>query len=352
MTARADARRERIAIRIGFAAVLMAALAFAAVMRDAASRQVEAIDGLVAPSWSDDFVRARTVRIVSRDAELTLERDAETWRLREREGHEVSSAALTELHRALTAMRFAGARTNDPANHERLGVVAPEDGGAGVRLALLDAQGEALVDLIVGDARARGFFVRRPGEEQAYAVDGALPDVASAAFWLDLDFLPLARGDIRQVDITPGGGGLPYRLVRASRTEPDFALGQPSAGWVLITAGAANGPGGAAAELRFVDVAPADAVPGTATAQHTVRTFDGLEITLSLIERGGATWARIDASAENDGAQATADALDARTAGWVYQLPEYAPERLARQLDRIARSETVSPEPEASENGD
>jgi hypothetical protein len=340
VTAHADAGRERAAMRLGVVAAIAVALAVAVVARDAAGRRTEAVEGLVEPAWSETFLEARTIRIVSADDTLTIERGATGWTLAERGGYPVDPSALTALHRGLTTLRFSGARTSDPANHARLGVADPATGGEGVRLSVLGANGAPLADWIVGARRAGGWFIRRPDETQAFAATGDLPDLAAPGFWLDLDVLRLNRAELAEVEITPEDGEEPYRLTRRAPTATDFVLTAPAEGYALITAGAANGPGGAAASLRFVDVRPRTTLTTEPAGRHAARTFDGLQVALDIHRDGETEWATIEATAA-DGAAAhvteTADALAERTAGWAYELPEYAADRMIRGLSGIAR---------------
>src|SRR5262249_17817714 len=152
--------------------------------------------------------------------------------------------------------------------------------------------GGPLADWIFGATREGGAFIRRPGEMQTYAATGDIPDMASPAFWMDLDFLKLERVDIAQTTITPEDGPA-YSLVRGAPAASDFGVTAAADGMELITAGAANGPGGAMAELRFLDVEPRDFVTGEPAGRHTARTFDGLEITLEVFRDGEDAWATV-----------------------------------------------------------
>ncbi len=340
MTARADAGRERAAVRLGFAAALAAALAFALVARDAVSRQVEPVAGLVAPEWSAGFPAARSIHVASAKGDLTLELEDGRWVLRERADHPVNPAAITTLHRNMTALRFSGARTSDPENHDRLGVADPIGGGTGVRLTVADAEGAPLADWIFGAERPGGVFIRRPDEAQSYAATGVVPDLDAPAFWLDLDFLRLERVNIARVAIAPEGGGPAYRLERGAPAASDFVLTDPVGSWELITAGAANGPGAGMAQLRFLDVRPRSSLESAPAGRHTARTFDGLVLTLTVHHESDGDWATLDAIAGEGAAPSVADAAEAltrRAEGWAYRLPEYAADRLIRPLTGVAR---------------
>ncbi|MGD2131892.1 MAG: DUF4340 domain-containing protein [Maricaulaceae bacterium] len=361
MTARADAKRQRAATRLWIAAAVLAALAVAAVGRDVAGRRIEIADGPALPDWSEEAVGAALIVVTTSEETLTLERRGATWSLIERGGYAVAPDALDAFARSFAAMRRAGASTRDSGNHVRLGVVEPSGGesaeprpGAGVRVRVEDARGGEIADLIIGAERrgaasvpsGGGVFVRRTGENEAFAVDGAPPDVGAPAFWLDLDLLGVAREDIARVEITPEGGGLTYRVARESRDAADFVIAEPAGAWTLMTEGAANGPGGAIATLRFVDVAPEASFRGDLVARHSATTFDGLTVSLDIYARGAERWVDVSAivsaetSATTPEARSAAERLEAATRGWMYQLPEFAGDRLARPLDRIARPRT------------
>jgi hypothetical protein len=347
MTVRADANRKRWAVRLGFSAALMAALAFAVVARDAADRRVETVSGPAAPEWSTVFPEAQEIRIVSPQGTMTLGREGQDWALEDRGGYPVEPSSLTALHRFMSALSFSGARTHDPENFERLGVTDPAEGGSGVRLTAFDASGAPLIDMIFGAERAGGVFIRRAGEVETSAADGEPPDLASPAFWLDLDFFNLERVDISEARITPEGGAQPYVLARGAPAASDFVLLDPR-GYELITAAAANAPGGAITDLRFFDVRPASPTDGPVVGTHAAKTFEGVEIGLEVIRDGEDAWVRISTRAldpANADAVARADALTARTQGWLYKLPPYAADRLIRPLSGIARPITAADAP-------
>src|SRR5262249_50898526 len=155
----------------------------------------------------------------------------------------------------------------------------------GVRFTVADAKGAPIADWIIGAKRAGGVFIRRPNEARAYAAQGEVPDIAAPDFWLDLDFLRLARADIAKVEVTPSGEGPAYVLVRAAPAS-DFALTDPGKGWDLITAGAGTGPGGAAADLQSLDVRSRSALTGDPAGRHIAHTLDGLAVTLTVYRLG------------------------------------------------------------------
>jgi hypothetical protein len=81
----------------------------------------------------------------------------------------------------------------------------------------------------------------------------------------------------------------------------------------------------AIANFSFTDVKPAQAADFAKPAAHIVaRTFDGLLVTLDVIQQGSDSWTRISAStapgAKPDIAQ-QASAINARADGFAFKLP-------------------------------
>lgn len=342
MTARADAARGRLAGRLGFAAAIVSAIAFAAVMRDAEHRSQGAVHGPVAPDWSARAEDASRITVTAKGETFHVAKDAQGWRLPERGGRLVDQAVLSMLDRGLGDLAFLERKTSDPDKLDRLGLGDPETGGEGVRIDVETADGQSIASLIVGDPRpGGGLYVRYPDDPRSFAASGALPAVAAPADWLDLAILPVTRSDIAEAEIAPAKG-LAYTLVRARPTDRDFALAEPEEGWSLLTAGAGSGVATSLGQMRFLDVREAngDAAP---IAAHTVHTFDGLVVTLEVLSaepirdgEGSLAWARVIASAEEPGAQADAEALNAAAYGWEFRLPVFAYERLARPLEELA----------------
>jgi hypothetical protein len=336
MTARADERREGIAARVGFATALFAAVAIAAVARDAQSRQTTQVSGPVVSGWSEAAERVAEIEVETAAGTLTVDCAEEVCRIRERGGHPVDPGALARFDRALGSLRYAERKTGDPEKLRHLGLGAPSDGGKGVIVRVRDADGGSLADLVIGSARrAGGLYVRAPDDSQAFAVDGERPAVADAASWLDLEFLPFARGDIAAVDVEPAESDS-YRLARSGPGAGDFAL-ENAPGWTLLTVGAANPTGGALERFKFEDVMLAEDLAGEPAARHVATSFDGLTVALDIYDHAGGSWAVVRTEASAPEAELAAERLAARTAGWAYKLPGFAGERLARPLEDIAR---------------
>lgn len=328
-------RRRRQAQAAAAAAGALLLLGAGALWREAATGAPPGVSGPVAPGWAAEAARADRIEIMSANDQFVLERTPEGWVMPSRGGYPVRPERIAELDEALRSLSFARALTRDAGRFERLGLGDPEDGGAGVRLTVLDASDRVLVSLTAGSSRSEaGQYVRPAGSARAFAADGALPELADPGRWLGLEFWDIDPGHVARADIRPPRGPV-YALAREAPTDRHHALTAP-AGWRLITAGAANGVAAAGARLRFRDVRPDQTLTGAFAAQHSAVSFDGLAWRFDFLAEGDERWARIQVRALTPEAEARAAELTARTQGWAFLVSDDAYERLTRPLNEIA----------------
>ena len=332
------ARRRQLTLVAG-AAFIMLVLALGASWQDARRNWQPAVEGPVLPDWPQAVASAQSIEIDSAEDHFTLQRTETGWVMPERDGHPVRSARLAELDAFLSGLEYAGARTTDPDKHARLGLAADGAEGVGTRVTVRDLDGAVTADIILGDMRQGRAYVRFPQRNRSWAARpgetaSERPAIETAQDWLDLDFLALGSNEIARADIAPEQGPA-YRLERAARSTRNFALRQP-AGWRPITAAAGNGPASVLSRVRFRDVRRADRIAGEVIARHTAQTFTGLQVTLEIIALGETRWARLEASALTDDAQAEAAAINAAAEGWAFLLSDLTLDRLVRPLDQIA----------------
>jgi len=104
--------------------------------------------------------------------------------------------------------------SDDPTRHGELGVVDPRGGETladddefGRRITLLDAQGEAIVDLVIGDQVPAGGanlrFVREAGAREVYTAEVEADPSTAFVDWVERDLLKVEAGKVRELDIDP-----------------------------------------------------------------------------------------------------------------------------------------------------
>lgn len=257
------------------------------------------------------------VSITDADGSITLRREAADgdsgpsaggrWISPDHGGYPADPADLRQLLLAIADARKIEQKTSDPELYDRLGVANPrEEGGSGV---LISARGDnAAVSLILGDVAQREFrYARIPEEAPSWLINQnpVLPDDPGG--WLLPDIVDIDASRIASAVIRHPDGEL-VRIRKQDAGDVNFEVEDIPEGRQLSYPSVANGIAGVLADLTLEDVRPANApAEGTSTAEF--RTFDGLEIFVSIHTRSGATGidGEIDESGDTDSDSDTDD---------------------------------------------
>ncbi|HSG66862.1 MAG TPA: DUF4340 domain-containing protein, partial [Gammaproteobacteria bacterium] len=143
----------------------------------------------------------------------TLERDADGWTVRERDGY---PADLTKVRHTLLTLAEATvleAKTANPALHSMLGVedvAAPDAAGVAVTLSGITPAVTVIVGETAGDYRR---YVRRDGETQSFLINRDPELGTTPADWLDAVVVDIPSARVRAVTVTHPDG----ELVRVSK---------------------------------------------------------------------------------------------------------------------------------------
>ncbi len=293
--------------------------------------------GLAFEGLAARLQNAARIEIRKPDGALALLRQGEAWVLPEKGGYPVRPEKVRELLVGLTELRLVEPRTADPAQHDRLGVEDPaRPGSKGVLLRVLDAQGAALVELVLGRRRVRtqgnlpeGIYVRRPGEDQAWLAEGRLPADADPQLWLDRDIANLPNARIRGVQVQREGEPA-LQLERGDGPEAPLRLVQP-AGAAPADEVALDEIGRAFEFLTFLEVKPAAELPGAPLGESRFELDDGLSVTARPQREGELLWLHLGASGG-----AEAERLEARWRGWAYQVGVWKEKAFAPRLEDLA----------------
>ena len=162
-------------------------------------------------------------------------------------GYDATAEAGATLTRALGQAAIGNLVGRNPENHERLGV----DGAAG-RTVTVYPSDAAPVSFIVGEQAQvlNQSYVRRPGEDEVYTLQGSLVTLVSRGpdDWRDKTILGAAREDIQRLEY--------------DYSDESFALELTPEGWTIEPSGATadpsfvNGTLSQLAGLRAIGFAP------------------------------------------------------------------------------------------------
>jgi hypothetical protein len=310
----------------------------------------------VFPDIAGKLNQAAQVEITHQGQTIDIADKDGVWGLAGKGGYPVQPDKLRAFFAGLTQLRLMEPRTSDPAEYDRLGVADPSATSTSTLVRVLDTSGQPLAALIVGHRRVRtqgevpeSVYVRRPGEEQSWLAEGALPVDADPQLWL--------VRDIANISATSIAGATVTRIDSKGEAPP---LVFKRDGDKLVLSAPADHPklddykledvGRAYDNLTLTDVKPAAQEPGEKIGTSVFTTTDGEAITATVFKVGSGDkaeiWAQFAAAApsgDNAAAKAAAEALQKRVAGWTFQLGAWKEKALVPSLDDLKSDEPATP---------
>ncbi len=263
---------------------------------------------------------------------LVLERHDGQWVAVNDGNYPVRSDPIDTMIAGLAGLVQYERKTNNPDNYAELGVVGPGDNRDDTRVTITAANGDVLVDAILGiDAQAigantrGGMYVRRVDEDRVWLAEGAARPPVFTTDLFDMLFTVVGR-DVGRVTIYAGATML-FDAVKIDYNTGDYELEylDPTIGPAGSTANdsAVRGMSQAIVSTTFVNVKAASDVT-VAPDARIVRyvTQDGLSLTATLgVDDAGTTYVLYEATAEpGSAAEAQAAEITAATQGWAFEL--------------------------------
>lgn len=298
---------------------------------------------------------------------LTIFREAEDrWVLKEKNNYPVQPDMVKKTVVALSELRTLEPRTDNPELHNRIGLdPIDKPNSEAVQIKLDDSQDASLAALLVGKAprpeagtspRTSQVYVRRPDETRAWLAEGNLEISADPQRWLDRNMFKVVRDRLMSVETRQANGEL-LTISRANgNTENYQTTGLPN-GAKLKTPNA-NGMMAGLEVLLFDDVAKASDATMSEPIIATIRTFDGLVVTVTTSMRDGKAWSTFQATfdeaqadkqnvPEKDSGALLAktavreevDQINKRMGGWIFQIPDYRAENFIRKSEDMVQKD-------------
>lgn len=321
---------------------------------------------------------------------VSIAREGDGWRVKEKDGFAADVGKLREVLLALADARKLEQKTANPELFAQLGVQGPDAGGG----TLIEISGaDLLYAVIIGNvAQSKNRYARMADDNQSWLIDKNPELPQSTAGWLASDLLDIDAARIRSVSIRHDDGET-LRLEKASAEDTSYSVLDIPEGRELSYASVANGIAGVLDGLTLDDVRRRDASElanqkpgddrrgdaGELTATSVFTTFDGLEISVRRYQDGDDAWMTLSANFvppplaetpsekpaadepvggddavdettdESNGESSLAEAaktaeeeastINARHAGWQYRIPDYKANLIARRWDDILKAQ-------------
>lgn len=291
---------------------------------------------LMFPDLAPKLKDAARIEIVHQDKTTTIARHDDTWGLADRGGYVVQASKLRGMLTALTELRLVEPRTTDPAQFSRLGLEDPAGKTATSNLLrVLDASGKPIVAVIVGHRRVRTqgnvpeqVYVRGPDDDQTWLAEGNLQVDADPQLWLERDIMNIDHARIASVSVERGEQSL-----ELGRDGEKLTLKQP-ADHPPLDDYKVDDVDRALELLTFQDVQTDKDPVGDKIGRSVYTTSDGMAVTATVFKGSKDIWTRFTATG-SDKSKDEADKLNARLAGWTYQLGSWKEKALVPSLDDL-----------------
>jgi hypothetical protein len=318
-------RRRGYHFLLGAGAVLIAA-AVAAILILRSGPAPNAAPRPVFPGLADRVGELAWVRVSRGAAKIDFANVAGRWVVVDKDNYPAAPEKLRALFLGLATLTLVEPETADGKPRPPLDLADPAT-GASTLIALRGRAGNTVAEAIVGDSPrgslpggADAVLVRRPGEDAAVAARGSLDLPPDQLGWIDRGIIDIAQARIASVTLTgPDGAAL---VLRRDKPGEGFSVaGLPDAAKARPD-GRLSEIAGALAGLVLDDVKPLAMMefpPGRA-ASAVFAAFDGLAVTLRLVEYDGADWVAI-AGSGTGAAAAESGAINDAVARWAYKIP-------------------------------
>ena len=299
---------------------------------------------LMFPDLAPKLRDAERVEITHQGKTMAIAKHGDTWGLVDRGGYVVQPSKLRGMLTGLTELRLVEQRTTDPEQFNRLGLEDPNGKtGTSNLLRLLDASGKPIVALVVGHRRVRTqgnvpeqVYVRRPDENQTWLAEGSLQVDADPQLWLERDIMNIDHARIAGVAVTHGD-----ETLELARDGQKLAMKAPAEHPPLDEYKVDDVDRGLEL-LNFQDVQTDKEPVGDKIGQSVYTTSDGLAVTATVFKGEKDIWARFAATG-SEKTKDEADRLNARLAGWTYQLGAWKQKALVPSFDDLKAPEPAKP---------
>ncbi|MDH3658456.1 MAG: DUF4340 domain-containing protein [Alphaproteobacteria bacterium] len=332
---------------LGLAALTLATTigAGVAVMNQPATAPVAYVDEPAFPKLRAGPDAVAKVTIQTKDGTITLTRTSpQTWTSPDRFGYPAAGDKINKLVRQLNDMRLIEAKTASVERYARLEVEDVTEEANSRLIRLEDEQGDTLAEALIGKRLFRltgsansGTYIRRPGEDQSWLASGGFDLEPEVEAWLDQIVVEVDRSEVAKVEIALAEGK-GYSVSR-EKADDELQFDDLAEGEALKADASMTELASALTSVRLSAVKPRAEVAWP-EAKHvaTIRTFDGLELTVELALIEDEPWAAFSAVAgELQGDAEAADqtrqrveAINNKTAGWTYQVNQSLFQRLTK----------------------
>ncbi len=289
------------------------------------------------------------VELSGPQGEVRVTRQGDAWVLPDKTGVPAVEGRVRPIIIALAELEAGEPKTTKPELYSRIGVEEPGEGSSSTLLTLSDAAGQTMASLILGKTEwissNQMRYVRKSGEAQSWLLEFKPDTNLDASMWAEKTLTRVDGSRVRSVVIRQPSGE-EMRLSKETPEQEHYAVDPLPEGRSLRSEGVADPLARGLQQLNFEDVrAGGESLEGPVTT-FTFQTFDGLTVTMRVVDEGGVKWATLTAEGEQAEKPDELAELQQRFAGREFKLPTWAFNNLnKRMIDMIASTAPRAEDP-------
>lgn len=244
------------------------------------------------------------IEVTTANDKFTLNRTDKAWVLAEKHNY---PADLSKIRQALVGtaeLTTVEAKTAKPELYSKIGVADVTEKDSTAVLLTLKKQSDTLASVLVGNDQFIGgdsdkeIYVRKAGDTQSWLVTGNLSVDKTPMDWLNKSLTDIEDKRVHEVTITHSNGEK-LRIFRESEENQDYQLAELTENTTLSSPYMLKQMAGFLAGLNMDDVTvPSDfTFDDKDSTQAVFKTFDGLEVTVTLQTKDSKHYAKLVAVA-------------------------------------------------------
>lgn len=336
----------------------------------------------VFPNLISSLEEVTEIDIATKNDKFTILRSGEQWVLKEKQSYPVATEKVRSMLLGLADLTTLEAKTANPSLYSKLAVEDVSDKDAkSILLTLKKSKGESVAGLIVGrsqtakgDSTLSELYVRKPDDKQTWLAQGFLQVERMPMDWVEKKVLDIDGKRLHKVNITqPAGKKL--SIFKDKVEEENFQLAEMPAQTKLKAPYELGQIANVLSYLNINDVTGEKDVKfdEKSTYHGVFTTFDGLEVSMTTTEKEGKYYAKFatalvpavttkkvetekkegekkdekaakekkdeDKLKTAEEVKKEAETLKAKLSGWVFELPKYKVEALAKKHEDLITTE-------------
>ncbi|HEV8017161.1 MAG TPA: DUF4340 domain-containing protein [Steroidobacteraceae bacterium] len=311
---------------------------------------------LVLPGLQQSVNAITTVSLRKGDGtHVTLSRQEAGWTVTER-GWPADRSKVRKLLLDLGALNVVEEKTRLAANYPSLGVEDVSSPKASGTLVELVAPSHGWAIIIGKSSSGKSGYVRLASAPQSLLAAPPVSVDADPKDWLERALIDLNVARVREIEEKPAQGAA-YSAARENKEQSNFTVSPLPKGRALTGPGAPEPIAGSLSALTLDDVRKAETPAGAQLSHVVFRTFDGLEVELAGRKDGSHALVTISARSSAKDTADEAQKLQARCAGWEFEIPDYRYNTIFKPLEELlqkppepAQKKTAAARPPASKN--